>query len=146
MPIAAGQKGLERIPTPAESSPSEIVTERYVVSPSGALGLHVATYYLNDDADWMRDNIVSKSEDQIEKDYLKYYTGLYPGLTSAETVHFVDDRDVNRIAVYESYRLSAAKLRLNSLNEKFPPGVSSMGEFNKPAGGRATHALQTFLR
>lgn len=145
LPIAPGQKTLERIPAPTAPRPTERTTERYEIGRDGALSLRVSTTYLDADADWMRDDVVSKSPAQIEKDYLKFYAGLYPGIESAAPIRFRDDRDANRIVVEERYRLSAARLRARGLNAKFTVKASSLDDYDDaPSEDRRTPYALTF--
>jgi hypothetical protein len=141
LPIAPGQKGLEPVADPGPAAPTYRTVERYElpVTPNSALSLAVETTYLGADADWMRGNVASKSPASIEREYLDFYTGLYPGLRLANPIRFADDRDANRIVVRESYSLPAAMLDQNSLDRNFPVKASSLNDFDdKPDDGRAT--------
>ncbi len=141
LPIEAGQKNLEKIPAPAAPQPTYRTVERYELpAVSGSpLSLRVATTYLDSDADWMRGNIADKSQARIEQEYLDFYAGYYPGLKPVQPVRFVDDRDANRVLVYESYSLPAKVLHKNKLDQSFPVRASSLDDYDdKPDYGRNT--------
>ncbi len=144
LPLAPG-KGLEPIPLPQTPSPTIISVEHYDLpdDPKAPLTLHVDTTYLGIDADWMRDNIASKSRAQIESDYLDFYAGLYPGVVRDRPTQFSNDRDANKIVVSEAYSLSAAALRKNGLIAKFEVKASSIDSFDSPpaAGRRAPYLI-----
>jgi transglutaminase-like putative cysteine protease len=142
LPIAPGQARLERIARPAApAQPTYSTVERYELDSGDhpGLTLSVRTQYLDAEADSMRNDIVSNSAAQLESDYLKYYAGMYPGLTRDAPLRIVDDRARNRIVVFERYRLAAADLHRNKLLEKFEIKASSLNAYDKlPVGRRAT--------
>jgi hypothetical protein len=140
LPLVQGQENLESIPFPAPSKPTTRSTERYDLSqgPNLSLRLHVATIYDGVDADWMRGNIAYKSLSSIERDYLKFYGDLYPGLVLAEPLRMTDDRSRNEMVTYESYVLAAAALKKNGLMRKFEVKASSFNDYEKPDDGRRT--------
>jgi transglutaminase-like putative cysteine protease len=140
LPIAPGQKKLERIPY-GSKRPTYRTVERYELpaAPDSPLSLHVETTYLDADADWMRGNVASKSPAAIEREYLDFYAGLYRGLKLEKPIRFTDDRDANRIVVREYYSLPAAMLSQNALDRNFPVKASSLNDFDdKPDDGRRT--------
>jgi transglutaminase-like putative cysteine protease len=141
LPLAPGQKTLEPIPAPGAPRPTFVSTETYDV-PSDAhapLALHVVTEYDDGDADWMRENIASKSTSEIERDYLKYYANSYPGITTAKPLRFTDSRDRNRVLAYEEYLLPAKFLYAKKFNQKFFVRASSLNDYDdKPDDDRRT--------
>lgn len=82
LPIAPGQAALEAIPMGAQPSPSQEVVERYEWPRGEAspLTLAVTTIYRGEDADWMRAKLAADSPADTDKNYLKYYAKMYPGL------------------------------------------------------------------
>jgi transglutaminase-like putative cysteine protease len=141
LPLAPGQKTLESIADPEPVRPTYRTVEQYDLPASrdGSLSLGVETTYLGADADWMRGNVASKSPAAIEREYLDFYNGLYPGLKRARPIRISDDRDANRIVVRESYSLRAALLDQNALDRTFPVKASSLNDFDdKPDDGRTT--------
>ncbi len=141
LPVAPGQTRLERIAPPAAPAPTYRTVERYELSrgDNPALTLNVETTYLALEADSMRGQIASKSQAQLESDYLKFYAGMYPGIVRARPIHVVDDRDANKIVVMEAYQLSPSNVHRGKLLEKFLVKASSMDTYDKiPSGKRAT--------
>jgi hypothetical protein len=141
LPLAPGQARLERIVRPEAPHITFRTVERYMVGEGAnpGLGLNVVTTYDADEADSIRSSIASKSQAQLEADYLKFYAEMYPGLTRAAPIRITDNRDANRIVITEAYRLGPADLRRGKLMEKFEVKASSMGTYEKiPSGHRLT--------
>ena len=141
LPVAKGQSRLERIARPEPVHPAFRTVERYELGagPQPGMTLRVETTYLAGEADAMRGSIASKSQAQLEGDYLKFYVGLYPGLTRQQPLRIRDDRDANRIVTNEVYFLSPANLRSHKLMEKFIVKASSLDAYaDVPSGKRQT--------
>ncbi len=147
LPLAPGQARLERIARPEAPHVTFRTVERYTVGEGAnpGLNLNVVTTYDADEADSIRSSIASKSQAQLETDYLKFYGDMYPGLVRAAPIRVADNRDANRIVITEAYRLNPADLRRGKLLEKFEVKASSMGTYDKvPSGHRLTPYVLTY--
>jgi transglutaminase-like putative cysteine protease len=132
LPIRAGQKALAAVPWRPSLNPTEQAVETYRFAPDG-LTIDVATTYRQDEADIFREHLSSSSEDTIEKNYLDYYRGRYPGVESVMPLKIVDDRDRNLITTRERYRLGAEALKDDDLRLEFPIEAATMnGLFKRP--------------
>jgi transglutaminase-like putative cysteine protease len=142
LPLAPGQGRLEKMAPPENAAtPTYRTVERYSFGAGEHpdLALNVETVYRDAEADAMRAQIASKSAAQLERDYLGFYEGMYPGLTRAQPIAIADDRNANRITVREAYTLDADALRRSKLLEKFEVKASGMSTFDKiPSGPRTT--------
>jgi hypothetical protein len=56
-------------------------------------------------AEGKRNFLAANTRDEIQKQYLNYYAGYYPGIEVAAALEVVDDADANRSSVIERYRV-----------------------------------------
>ncbi|WP_416864999.1 MAG: DUF3857 domain-containing protein [Imperialibacter sp.] len=78
-----------------------------VESIGGGAAMHVRTEYTGSRADYIRSYFASNSFENIKKEYLNYYSSLYPHIASSGDVKFYDyDRlSKNKIIVEEFYEI-----------------------------------------
>jgi transglutaminase-like putative cysteine protease len=138
LPLRRDQTRLEQIPEAAAPAPTYRTTERYELGRGDhpGLTLTVDSFYRDGDADWMRSDLASKSQAQIEADYLDFYAKMYPGIVRQRPMQVTDDRGRNRIVVHEAYSLSPAALSRRKLATKFMVKASSMNDYDKVPNGR----------
>ncbi len=67
--------------------------------------LSVQTVYKGVEADIQRSNFASRSVDQIQKDYLAFYTNLYPDIVILDTIRMEDNREDNTVTIHEKYKV-----------------------------------------
>lgn len=105
--IKRGQKDLINILD--EKIPSTTIKENIIVkSIGGEADLKVKTEYTHASADHMRSYFSNNSNTAIQKEYLNFYSYLYPGLEPVEDINIIDlDRNTsNKVIVTEHYRVS----------------------------------------
>jgi hypothetical protein len=104
LPLRPGQRALAGIPNPTPSANTMMVVEtyRYV---GGGLKLDVETVFSGDEADIKRSELASSGIAKVERGYLDYYRGAYPGIARAGELRIADNRDANRLVIGESYSL-----------------------------------------
>ncbi|MCR5857042.1 DUF3857 domain-containing transglutaminase family protein [Mesorhizobium sp. J428] len=135
LPLTDDTAALEPIPRPRLVEPTSSVLETFDM-PHGEepMTLHVETTYRADSADWMRYKLMSESPAKLSNNYLKYYDGLYPGISRVAALDVSDDRDANVVKVVERYELSAAKLKADGLIKEFPLKADiALGDFPTPS-------------
>lgn len=91
------------ISTVATYSINEYIT---IDSIGGDADFTIKSEYTGRKADYLRADFNTNSKDIIHKDYLNYYSNLYPRIESVGTMKLIDDRDSSNIfAVEEHYRI-----------------------------------------
>lgn len=88
--LKEGSNQLKKIP---ESSKSKvrIVEDIIIDSIGGNAKFEVKTEYFRSKADFMRSYFTSNSEESINKEYLNFYSNLYPSITSTDKITHIDD-------------------------------------------------------
>ncbi|SEL40548.1 DUF3857 domain-containing protein [Parapedobacter koreensis] len=99
----------ELTPVASNQSGSIQCEEQYILSPDeeSTATLVVETIYNGHEADQLRSQLAYSSIWDTEKNYLDYYSKLYPEITSTDSLHIDDDRELNRITLLEYYRIPA---------------------------------------
>lgn len=79
-------------PIPKANTPSIRIVEDIIIdSIGGNASFTVQTEYTGTKADYMRSYFKNSTEESINKEYLTYYSNLYPSITSTDKVSFEDD-------------------------------------------------------
>ncbi len=73
--------------------------------PGKPMGMQVTTVYEGESADFMRGEIAGQSRDDLQRRYLNYYAGYYPGVTLQKPFTVSDDDAGNRLTISEYYAL-----------------------------------------
>ncbi len=81
--------------------------ERYQLDPDerGTANLEVKTIYRGHEADDVRLQLSYGSVWDTEKNYLDYYSKLYPSIASTDSLEVHDDRARNEVTLVERYRI-----------------------------------------
>jgi transglutaminase-like putative cysteine protease len=83
------------------------VQERFTVTDEKAkVPLIVTTVYTLNEADKMRDRLASSSMSETEKNYLTYYTKVYPKIEQTDSVTVIEDEENNKVTTIEHYLIS----------------------------------------
>ncbi len=130
LPLRPGQQALAPVPWRPSPTPTQQAVETYRLLPDG-MAIDIATTYSRDEADAFREHISSSSEAGIEKDYLDYYRGRYPGIDRIAPLVITDDRNRNRITTHEQYRLGTDALKDDDFRINFPIEASVMNDLYK---------------
>lgn len=97
-------QGLTEIPASKKGKIASF--ERYkIIDASAEVELSVKTIYNNDEADYMRGSLAAKSMAESEKEYLKYYTQMYPKIRATDTIVVMDDKEKNELIILEKYSI-----------------------------------------
>jgi transglutaminase-like putative cysteine protease len=90
--------------------PRDVVRRRDIHTVFDATGgrgkpmtMDVTTVYQGEAADSMRSDLASASRDELQRHYLNFYAGYYPGVAVARPFTVSDDEPGNRLTVTESY-------------------------------------------
>jgi transglutaminase-like putative cysteine protease len=76
-----------------------------IATVGGEAILSVQTVYKGVEADIQRSDYASRSIDQIQKDYLNFYTNLYPDIVVVDTIRMEDNREENTVTIHEKYKV-----------------------------------------
>lgn len=108
------------------------ITETYDArSFEKASELMVVSNYTGSYADNMRSYFNTRNKETIESNYIDYYASSHPDILLLDDITFDDDRDENRITVFEKYKLpsfwkkdsatlqSQCEVYMRSIYEKF---------------------------
>lgn len=104
--LKAGEK--ELIPIEKVTNSLVDVLERFIIDDfEGPVRLDVKTTYTGFKADLIRREFNNSSDESIQNSYLNFYSSLYPGITSTQSITFEDyDRSSsNRVVVREYYEI-----------------------------------------
>jgi hypothetical protein len=101
--------------------------ERFHFTLAGVF-VGVTTVFQGEAADSYRDRVATTPKRDIERDYLDYYAGLYPGMRQVLPLAVTDDLAMNQITVEERYFLPAPSLFENGLREDFGFGAEDYAD------------------
>jgi transglutaminase-like putative cysteine protease len=79
----------------------------------------IRSTYTANYADQMRSEIASSGIDKLEKDFLEYYTKIYPGIGKTKDLIVRDDRKNNLISLEEEYEIENPWVKEDSLSNKY---------------------------
>ncbi len=102
--VSTKSHDLLTLPGPGEAS----INEEHTIDMADIGGeaiLSVQTVYKGVEADIQRSDFASRSAGQIQKDYLTFYTNLYPNIAVVDTVRMEDDREANTVTIHEKYKV-----------------------------------------
>jgi transglutaminase-like putative cysteine protease len=103
--VKAGNNALTTI-QPAKAGKT-VYKEKYIVTnEKDKVKLEVTSTYTLNEADRMRDRLASASMAETEKNYLEYYTKIYPKIEAVDSVTVADDEIKNEITTVEHYLIS----------------------------------------
>ncbi len=85
-----GSKNLIPIPKPIKSR-IRIVEDIVIDSIGGSATFSVTSEYTGSKADYMRSYFKNNTEESINKEYLNYYSSLYPTISSSDKISYTDD-------------------------------------------------------
>lgn len=81
--------------------------------------LIIKSTYSANYADDLRSEISSAGSDKLEKDYLEYYTKIYPGIATVKDLQIVDDEQNNIISLTETYDIENIWVKDDSVSNKY---------------------------
>lgn len=106
--VKKGESSLVKIPM--EGKGKIKVKEVYTVNEkgTGSANLWVRTSYYGNRADGIRDYFKSNTKESIKKEYLNFYSTIYPEIISTQNVKIIDNskNSTNEIFVEEYYEIS----------------------------------------
>ena len=92
--------------------------------PGKPMGMQVTTVYEGESADFMRGEIAGQSHDDLQRRYLNYYAGYYPGVAVQKPFTTSEDGAANRLTVSEYYTLGDPWKRADQ-NKRFEASFDS---------------------
>ncbi|MBL4576883.1 MAG: DUF2569 family protein, partial [Flavobacteriales bacterium] len=110
------EKGLRSLPDANHSN--SVTTETFDLEPvGGGASLRVSSVYFGGDADYQRGMFAGSSLSTIQRDFVNFYSTLYPSIEVSRDIMIIDNRNgVNQFIVEESYWIDT--LWEKSLDEK----------------------------
>ncbi len=117
--IRAGEEELIDLPKPNESSVREEQTVEVKEVGTGAAIVTIRTTYTGDEADSQRSSFASSSRASIQKNYINFYSNLYPDIAVEDTMAIEDDREKNIFIVTETYKVPTFWKASSDNPEKF---------------------------
>ena len=115
--VKAGNNALTTI-QPAKAGKT-VYKEKYIVTnEKDKVKLEVTSTYTLNEADRMRDRLAATSMAETEKNYLEYYTKIYPKIEAVDSVTVADDESKNEITTTEHYLVSNL-LKQDSVTGKY---------------------------
>ncbi|TWR30605.1 DUF3857 domain-containing protein [Mucilaginibacter pallidiroseus] len=121
--LKAGNDGLTSIPV--SDAGKTVIVEEFIVpdKPKEKVKLKVISTYTLYEADRMRDRLASNGLSETEKNYLNYYTRIYPKIQSADSVKISDNEDNNELVTVEQYLLPDFLKKSNDDEGKFDASI-----------------------
>ncbi|NRF37375.1 DUF3857 domain-containing protein [Pedobacter foliorum] len=117
--LKANVSGLEKIESnPAGKLISDLDFNLADTTENRITTLQIKTTYTDHYADNIRAEIAESGTDGTEKNYLEYYTKLYPEIETKAPLKYVDDEKNNTIEITESYQISNAWVDNSDGNDK----------------------------
>ncbi|RYY36831.1 MAG: DUF3857 domain-containing protein [Sphingobacteriaceae bacterium] len=97
-------------------------TETYTIAAENRpVELDVTTVYTLNRADYIRDQLASSGMAETEKNYLDYYSKIYPKIEAADSVTVTDDVENNTVTINEHYRIDEF-FKEDSITHKYSAG------------------------
>ncbi|RKE56734.1 DUF3857 domain-containing protein [Sphingobacterium detergens] len=100
------------------------VRETLTLEGKSEATLDVQTIYLGNEADNMRTYFQSSAKNDIQKQYLEYYTKIYPKINKITNVQYKDDIENNRVEIIEKYKIKNIGKAENGSSKKY---ISMLG-------------------
>lgn len=105
LPLQHSSKDLMQFPDP-ESRPTRIFETIHINEIGGNAELNVTTSYYGKQADYIRRDFSENKLADIQENYTKFYSSLYPVIAASEEIMFDDYRNIeNKIIVTEKYTI-----------------------------------------
>ena len=122
LPIKTASGDLWEMKPPQLKAPNKAVREIYDFAHFDSTGLtfRVESEMLGYEADAFRRTLAQSSESKLAQDYLNYYQERHAGVVAVSAPEITDDRDSNRIAVVESYKLDREHYAGKDIEKAFP--------------------------
>ena len=137
LPVGVESRRLMAIEPTGHDRTSLHVTEKFVFKDyTGSAQFTVTSVYTGNRADSQRAYFKSRSQDEIERDYLNFYAEDFAKISARERLRFTDDEKSNTVTVHEAYELKDVWQKSNSNAEQIEFAVSARilkGEFFEPS-------------
>lgn len=103
LPLNSSEKELIQFPDP-ENEPTKIFETIKIDEVGGKAILNVTTSYYGRDADLIRKDFSENNITEIQENYTRFYSSLYPNIAPSEEIMFDDYRNIeNKVIVTEKY-------------------------------------------
>ncbi|MFS4468678.1 DUF3857 domain-containing protein [Maribacter sp. 2210JD10-5] len=136
--LKEGNEKLTSIPKPNKPS-LRIVEDIVIDSIGGNATFTVKSEYSGSKADFMRAYFKNNTEESINKEFLNFYSGIYPGISSLNEITYVDDSRPweNIFTTEESYEIESLWSSMDNNNgiyfETYPLVLESLINYTKSA-------------
>jgi len=112
--------GADSLATIPETQIGQIKYDEYynIVDIHSPISLTVETTYSLSAADNFRNSISDQSRHDLEKNYLNYYTKIYPHIKSVDSVIIIDNKNNNIVKTLEKYEIDDF-LEYDSVNQYY---------------------------
>lgn len=95
---------LEEFP-PLQTSTTTEVQDFDLTTIGGEAILSSRTTYTGSEADYQRSEFLRKNTDEIQKNYISFYSNQYPDISTFEPLSSIDNRNDNVFTVVEKYKI-----------------------------------------
>ena len=102
LPLKKGETNLVKIQSKSDNK-IHITEEFDIEEVEGTTYLYITSKYKGSYADNIRTSFAQKQREKIEKEYLDFYSTLYPSIRSFSKIEFLDSRINNEVTIKESY-------------------------------------------
>lgn len=105
--IRPGVADLESIPYPAPDKPQQRVTSTFKLNDyKSPAAVTIKTVFQGKEADDNREYFARNNRQDIQKNYLNFYSRYYDGVTEVAPLTVEDNRQANALVVTEQYRIA----------------------------------------
>jgi len=135
--------GLSTIPRETEPPPTTVTEYFQLRGRMQPADFTVVTVAQGTDAERLRTMLAATKREQVEKDYLHFYSGVYPGIRKSQPIAVADDERQNRIEITEKYTVENIWIRSEQDGrfrcEFFPRSIAAL--LRKPVDTARTMPL-----
>jgi transglutaminase-like putative cysteine protease len=104
--LRPGTEGLTALPPPRLAQPSRHILETYRAKDfKSPVEYTVTSRYLGPEADRMRRELRESSRNEMTATYLKYYSRIWPAISTKANLETTDDREANVLSTVEHYTI-----------------------------------------
>lgn len=137
--IKAGEGTLETIPN--KNRNDIYVIEDLVIAKdnSRSAEFRISSDYSGFAADNLRNYLANSSLEDVKKEYLNYYKGVFPNIKSAKDITVEDDFEKNVIHIYEAYEVDSLWQETDGVHSLsyFPAQIRDIFKINLEANRKA---------
>jgi hypothetical protein len=140
LPVTGKAAGQMQPIIPQRGGIDRIATHETIIFKDNVAEINVDTDATGAAADWLRWQWETTPHRDMERDYLDYYEGYYPGIETRAPIRLTDDEVTNRLLIHEFYTIPAEALADEDLFTEFPFFAAGFGSLLPEAPHRPRRA------